>query len=145
QGLEKAIADLGVCLQEGLEVPLRDARQGAVGVCGDGRAAPLMVEESHLPERVSGPELSGPALDCLHTDRAVLDDHEADPAFTPEHDLVSGGVPNDLDLLLDGTDLRLGNALEKLGVLQLGHGQILTPGAPGGLQAFFCTSSKASS
>src|SRR5712691_1377536 len=139
-GLKEAVRDLRMLLQERLEVPLRDARECDLRVGGDGRASALVVEQRHLAERVARTELARLAGDGFDAHVPVGDDHEADSAFAPEDDLVPGGVFHDLHLPFDRAQLGVGDAMEQLGVFELGHGQILIPGEEIGFQAFFLPS-----
>src|SRR5207302_2440632 len=67
------------------------------------------------------PELSRLALDGRHADRAVGDDHEADPAVAPEHDLVARRVLDGLHLLFDRSQFRVRQTLQELGLFELDH------------------------
>ncbi len=92
-------------LEERLEVPLGDGRQGDVGLSRDGGAPPFMVQERHLAERVTRSELAGLAGAGLDRDGALGDDHESNPALAADNDLVAGVVLDGLHLLLDRPNL----------------------------------------
>ena len=126
QDLEQPVGHLWMLLQERLEVPLRDRRELDIGVCLDGGAATLLVEQSHLAERVARPERARLALDRVYGHGPVEDDHEAHTVVASDDDLVAGRVLNGLHLLFDGAELGLGQSLEKFRLLDVDHAQIVS-------------------
>src|SRR6266702_6277341 len=65
------------------------------------------------------------ALNGLDADCAVGDHHEPDAALAADHDLVTGRMLDDLELLLDRPHLRFRQTLEKLRLFDFDHDRIL--------------------
>src|SRR5437773_6831206 len=64
-------------------------------------------------------------LHGLDADCAVGDHHDPDAALAADHDLVTGRMLDDLELLLDRPHLRFRQTLEKLRLFDFDHDRIL--------------------
>jgi hypothetical protein len=112
--LEQPVGDLRMLQQEGLEVPLWDARETDVGQGGDGGAATLVVEQGHLAEMVAGAEPTLATVRSGDFDIAIENDHESDAGLALNREHRAFGMTHLAHLLRDAPQIAVLQSFKEL-------------------------------